>query len=133
MMFTARVYLNCDRYSFDGYQPEHQLATDADLVFCLKGHDSTQAANELWVVGNRMGCDLDGKTWPTDVRSLSKGDVIKLTVPGMPMDSPEYRGVLLTIDRVGFTAIAGLIDTAIVPLAGQDRVTSRPTPEVETR
>ncbi|MGW3932955.1 hypothetical protein ACWECC_33410 [Streptomyces microflavus] len=105
--YTATVYLNTARHSFDGYQPGHPLAeaTRPDnsplrLVFHpserIRTHEA--AADAAFTVGNHQGIDDNGQTWPGDVRSVSTGDVIKVT-------GPDHWIVHLSIDPSGFSAV----------------------------
>lgn len=103
---NVTVYMNTDPNNFDGYKPHHALATDDDLTLLVNDEE------EAFVVGNRMGADLNGKTWPSDVRSVSVGDVIHI-----------HPDSYVSIERFGFKEIP--TPDNIVPLAGHGRVTSR--------
>lgn len=35
-----------------------------------------EALEKVWVVGNRMGPDADGNSWPSECRSMCMGDVV---------------------------------------------------------
>ncbi|MFD4247295.1 hypothetical protein ACFWP3_37765 [Streptomyces sp. NPDC058525] len=117
--YTATVYMNTARHSFDGYQPHHPLAeaTRPDgsplcLVFHAsdrtRGHET--AAEAAFEVGNRQGPDDNGQSWPADVRSISVGDVIKVT-------GPDHWIIHLSVDSTGFstvpepTNLTGLVGT----------------------
>lgn len=127
MLYTVHAYVNCDRDNFSGLQPAHTLAEDGDLVFEVKGWDAIKAAKELWTVGNRMGCDIHGKEWPSDVRSLSVGDMLKIRPSDTGVEGYSVR--IYAIAKFGFDEIAKPINP-IVPLAGQGRVTRRPREEL---
>ncbi|OEJ23051.1 hypothetical protein AR457_38305 [Streptomyces agglomeratus] len=105
--YTATVYLNTARHSFDGYQHHHPLAeaTHPDgsplrLVFHASDRirDHEAAADAAYTVGNRQGADDNGQTWPADIRSVSVGDTIKVT-------GPDHWIVHLSVDHTGFSAV----------------------------
>ncbi|GAA2720580.1 MULTISPECIES: hypothetical protein [Streptomyces] len=88
--YTATVYMNTAPHSFHGHQHHHPLAaaTHPDgsplrLVFHASDgiRDHKDAAEAAFEVGNRQGSDDNGQTWPRDIRSVSVGDVIKVTGP----------------------------------------------------
>ncbi|MFD8670740.1 hypothetical protein ACFV1U_35875 [Streptomyces microflavus] len=106
-VFTATVYMNTHDDNFGGYQPGHPLAaaTRPDgsplrLVF----HTSTRirtheaAASAAFDVGNHARADDHGQTWPSDIRPVSVGDVIKVT-------SPDHWILHLSVDPTGFTPV----------------------------
>ncbi|MER7196093.1 hypothetical protein ACH4B8_40010, partial [Streptomyces flaveolus] len=74
------------------------------------------AADAAFTVGNRQGPDGTGQRWPADIRSVSVGDVVKVT-------GPDQWIVHLSVDPFGFTPVPE--PTHLTPLAGS-RVTSRP-------
>jgi len=37
---------------------------------------SASIAEKVWVIGNRMGRDANGTAWPSNVRSMSMGDMV---------------------------------------------------------
>ncbi|MEV4947921.1 hypothetical protein [Streptomyces sp. NPDC053755] len=105
--YTATVYMNSARRSFEGHQPCHLLAeaTRPDgsplcLVFYagdrIRGHET--AAEAAFEVGIHQGQDDNGQTWPADIRSVSVGDVIKVT-------SPDHWIIHLRVDSTGFSAV----------------------------
>lgn len=79
MQFNVTAYVNVHPDNFFGFKPDHPIALVG--AFTVKADDTLGAAREMWVIGNRMGCDLSGNTWPTDVRSMSVGDFIKVITP----------------------------------------------------
>ncbi|MYR55056.1 hypothetical protein GTY54_01935 [Streptomyces sp. SID625] len=104
--YTATVYMNTHRDNFDGYEPHHPLAaaTRRDgsalrLVFHasdrIRSHED--AADAAFEVGNDQGADDNGQTWP-NIRSVSGGDVIKVT-------GPDARTVHLSVDSYGFSPV----------------------------
>ncbi|MGW6202108.1 hypothetical protein ACWF9B_00410 [Streptomyces sp. NPDC055089] len=122
--YTATVYLNTAHDTFFGYQPHHPLAeatrTDGSplrLVFHTSPRirDSEDAADAAYTVGNDQRPDDNGQTWPRDVRSVSTGDVIKVT-------GPDHWIVHLSVEPTGFSAVPE--PTTLVDLAGT-RATSR--------
>ncbi|WP_225650983.1 hypothetical protein [Streptomyces solaniscabiei] len=134
--------MNTAPHSFAGYQPHHPLAaaTRTDdgallrLVFRASdrmcSHES--AADAAFTVGNRQGPDDTGQRWPADIRSVSVGDVVKVTGPDhwtihLSVDpfgfSPVPEPTHLSVDPFGFSPVPE--PTHLTPLAGS-RVTSRP-------
>ncbi|MER5615941.1 hypothetical protein [Streptomyces sp. NPDC002215] len=126
-MFTATVFMNtARRHSFDDYQPGHPLAeaTRPDgsplrLVFHtsdrITDHEAAAAADAAFAVGNRQRPDDNGQTWPTDIRFVSVGDVIKVT-------GPDHWIVYLSVDHLSFSAVPE--PTNLTGLAGT-RATNR--------
>lgn len=123
--YTATVYMNTHRDNFDGYQPHHPLAaaTRPDgsplrMVFHtsdrIRNHQD--AASAAFDVGNHQSADHNGQTWPGDIRSVSVGDVIKVT-------GPDHWIIHLSVDSFGFSAVPE--PTHLTGLAGKTRVTSR--------
>ncbi|MFV6051889.1 hypothetical protein ACNPQN_43100, partial [Streptomyces sp. NPDC056297] len=122
--WTATVYINTHDDNFDGHQPHHPLAaaTHPDgsplrLIFHTSDsvHSHETAAHAVFDVGNRQRPDDNGQTWPTDIRFVSTGDVIKVT-------GPDHWIVHLSVDPTGFSAVPE--PTTLVNLAGT-RATSR--------
>ncbi|MEV4868521.1 hypothetical protein [Streptomyces syringium] len=122
--YTATVDMNTTIHNFDGHQHHHPLAeaTRPDgsalrLVFhtSKRIRDHEDAADAAFAVGNRQCCDDDGQTWPTDIRSVSVGDVIKVT-------RPDQWIVHLSVDPTGFSAVPE--PTNLTDLVGT-RATSR--------
>ncbi|MGW3335760.1 hypothetical protein ACWDF9_35080 [Streptomyces rubiginosohelvolus] len=122
--YTVTVYMNTHPDNFGGYQPGHPLAaathpdgTPLRLVFhaSTRIHDHEAAASATFSVGNRVHADDHGQTWPDDIRSVSVGDVIKIT-------TPDHWTVHLQLDPVGFTPVPE--PTTLVPLT-DPRVTHR--------
>jgi len=130
-VYTATVYMNTAPHSYDGYQHHHPLAeaTRPDgsplrLAFHagsrIRSHEA--AADAAFTVGNRQGPDDNGLSWPTDVRSVSVGDVIKVT-------GPDHWIVYLSVDPFGFSAVPE--PTILVSLVGS-RASGRTTITVLT-
>ncbi|WP_189232813.1 hypothetical protein [Streptomyces flaveolus] len=124
-VYTVTVFMNTAPHSFDGYQPRHPLAVAAHtdgtpllLVFHATDriHSHEVAADAAFTVGNHQGPDHTGQRWPSDIRSVSVGDVVKVT-------GPDHWTIHLSVDPFGFTPVAE--PTHRTPLAGS-RVTSRP-------
>ncbi|MFC8019067.1 hypothetical protein [[Kitasatospora] papulosa] len=117
--YTVTVYMNTHDDNFDGYQPHHPLAaaTHPDgsplrLVFHASDriHDHQRAASATFDVGNHQRADDHGQTWPGEtLRSVSVGDVIKITGPG-------HWIIHLRIDPFGFTPVPE--PTHLTALAG---------------
>jgi hypothetical protein len=64
-----------------GYAAGDPLATLPHLAFTVDTDDPAAAPDALWGVGQKVGTDATGKTWPRWVRSLSIGDVAVVTSP----------------------------------------------------
>ncbi|MFF8618819.1 hypothetical protein [Streptomyces sp. NPDC015350] len=123
-VYTATVYINTHRDNFDGYEPHHPLATATRhdgsplrLVFRasdrIRSHED--AADAAFEVGNDQGADDNGQTWPGNIRSVSVGDVIKIT-------GPAAQTVHLRVDSYGFSPVPE--PTTLVALT-DPRVTHR--------
>ncbi|MFE0778961.1 hypothetical protein [Streptomyces sp. NPDC058861] len=123
-VYTATVYVNTARHSFDGYQHHHPLAeaihpngSPLRLVFHangrIRGHE--MAAEAAFEVGNGQSADDTGQTWPADIRSVSVGDVIKVT-------GPDHWIIHLSVEPSGFSAVPE--PTNLTGLAGS-RASSR--------
>ena len=100
----------------DGYQPTHPVATVG--YYDVEAEDFAGAANAMFHIGNRMGADTEGRTWPSDGRSLSVGDVLYVA-------DPDSAVQILAVARFGWTEIEQPADRLQVELAGTD-ATSRP-------
>ncbi len=78
MRYTVKLYLNVaddGAFFLGGYRASDPLATADDLTLRVEASDWQHACERAWVVGNREGADAEGRTWPSDVRSVSVGDV----------------------------------------------------------
>ncbi|MFE5407181.1 hypothetical protein ACFQ9Z_39145 [Streptomyces sp. NPDC056580] len=124
--YTVTVYVNTARHNFDGYRPRHPLAevthpngSPLRLVFHTNAHikDHEAAADAAYCVGNRQGVDDHGQSWPDDVRSVSTGDVVKVT-------SPDHWIIHLAVIGCGFSPVPE--PTLLVPLAGTRPTRRRP-------
>jgi hypothetical protein len=72
----------------------------------------------MFVIGNRQGLDLHGKRYPSDVRSLSVGDMVSVR------DAVTGTQSSFSVDRFGFTRLIEPINP-IVDIGGTN-ATSRP-------
>ncbi|MFF8478691.1 hypothetical protein [Streptomyces sp. NPDC015414] len=124
--YTVTVYVNTARHNFNGYRHRHPLAevTNPDgsplqLVFHanarIKDHET--AADAAYCIGNRQGIDDHGQSWPADVRSVSTGDVVKVT-------GPDHWIVHLAVIGCGFSPVPE--PTLLIPLAGTRATRRRP-------
>ncbi|MFJ9580884.1 hypothetical protein ACIRQF_31405 [Streptomyces sp. NPDC101191] len=123
-VYTATVYMNTHDDNFDGYEPHHPLAAairrdDSPLRLLFRASDRIRshedAADAAFEVGNHQGPDDNGQTWPDNIRSVSVGDVIKIT-------GPDARTVHLSVDSYGFSPVPE--PTTLVALT-DPRVTHR--------
>lgn len=101
----------------DGYQPAHPVATVG--YYDVEADGFTAAAEAMFAIGNRMAADTEGRTWPSDVRSLSVGDVLYVA------RNDDSAVQILACARAGWTEVPQPPDRRQVELAGTD-ATSRP-------
>ncbi|MEU1597968.1 hypothetical protein ABZ468_35340 [Streptomyces sp. NPDC005708] len=126
--YTVIVLVNVAKNHYDGYQVGHHVAevtatehdtTPLALVFHAAPYTKVDAvADAAWVVGNRMGADDAGQTWPRDVRSVSKGDVLAVT-------APDGTTVHLCVGSTRFSPAEPPMPHCMVPLAGTDASSRR--------
>lgn len=118
--YAATVFANVGPDNFFGYTASAPLA-EVD-TFRVEAHDPQSAVDALWPVGNKMRADADGKNYPRDVRSLSVGDLIRVTsrVEGWP-GRPEVS--FYAVSSFGWTPIPEPANP-IVPIEGTEH-TSR--------
>lgn len=79
----AEVYVKT-RHPFLAYRSGDELVrvtgpTGAPLLLTLCARTSNDVPQQVFDVGNHAGADVNGVTWPSDVRAVSVGDVIHLT------------------------------------------------------
>ncbi|MFE4304800.1 hypothetical protein ACFRR6_01785 [Streptomyces sp. NPDC056891] len=117
--FTVTAYVNVGAFPFYGYTSGDLVAevtatdnTPLRLAFAGDSYaDAHEAADAAFVVGNREARDDQGQSWPKDVRSLSVGDIVKVT-------DPNGTTIHLSVDSAGFSKIerplnrTGLIGTS---------------------
>lgn len=124
MEFTVTAYVNVAEHSFFGWKPTHPIAK-VD-TFRVKATDPLHALDSyfggLWAIGNRMACDLGGKEWPSDVRSLSVGDVAKVYTPPCH-EHPKGKVAWHATASVGWTEITE--PAHIVPIEGTSATSRR--------
>jgi hypothetical protein len=114
---------------YDGYTPGDPLACltaragGDPIVFAIDVESSEMVLEEMWVLGNRVRDDRQGRCWPADVRSLSTGDVLVVYPPGHPRVPPQA----FAVAPVGFDRIPAPPRSAWVSLEGSN-ATSRPLP-----
>lgn len=77
-MSTYRVtgFVNTTMKGFFGFKSEHPVAEVETYTVEATGPD--RAAEALFVIGNRQGTDVEGCGWPSDVRSVSVGDMVRV-------------------------------------------------------
>lgn len=120
--FHVEAYVNVDRECFFGLRPEHDIA----LVdtFEIKASGDQEAAGFMWTIGNKMSCDIHGKEWPSDVRSLSVGDVLRVKL-GPCHQYPEGHISVLGCASFGWDDLGDRLANRVVPIEGS-WATSRP-------
>jgi hypothetical protein len=138
MRYTVTAYVNVAEDSagrptgmLDGYKPGDKLArvgTVGEFQVEVPARppsefpSASSVFEKVFEIGNRMAADLDGNTWPSDVRSMSVGDVIEVRPYRAPLASQPV--AIMACDKVGWTAIRPPAPTDIVALAGTN-ATSR--------
>jgi hypothetical protein len=93
-MTVAQAYMNISKGHYDGYREDHIVVSAPDLIFRVDEHT---AAEDMFSIGNRMSTDLDGASWPSDVRSVSVGDVIGV--------GHQSKRVFFAVEPVGFKPV----------------------------
>lgn len=75
--------------NYNGYQLGQPLALvtetgphGAALTLQVTAATVLGAADLAWKIGNRQGSDTAGNCWPHDVRSVSVGDILRITDEG---------------------------------------------------
>jgi hypothetical protein len=116
--FHITVYLNVGPDNVAGLHPGDPVATDTDLQLTVTAAHPDAAAELAYAIGNRIDTDDNGHRWPTDVRTVSVGDLIQITGPSSP-------AVFRAVAAIGVHPVV-LLANPIVPLAGT-RATSRRT------
>lgn len=111
MRFIVRTYINDGPGRYDAYTPGDRVLIGPELTIDVPRDAVTRnadtptgfadvAANDVWQIGNRMGQDAHGRSWPSDVPSLSVGDVISIE-----REHSAWRRVV-AVARLGFEPIA---------------------------
>lgn len=115
--YRVTVYVNVGEDNFSGYTPRAPIA----LVdtFQIEADTPLDAAGTMWVIGNKEGGEIgyEGKPYPRDVRSLSVGDLVAVSLDG------ERQPRFFAVASVGWTEIPEPTNP-IVALAGT-KATSR--------
>ena len=97
--------------SFMEWTPGDPLVTAKDLAgFRVTASDEFEAAEKMFAVGNRVESDAYGEQWPTYVRSVSVGDVVRLTYS----ENGERVTKDLAVGRIGFFEVTGAPSVVIV-------------------
>jgi hypothetical protein len=73
-VITVHTFLNLGAGIFSDFLADDALMAGPDLA--IDATDPTDALHETYAVGNRVGGDARGRSWPSQVRSLSVGDVL---------------------------------------------------------
>ncbi|MET9611712.1 hypothetical protein [Kitasatospora indigofera] len=108
--------------NFDGYLPGHELAwasypDGGPLSLILEAQTPEIAADAAFVFGNGYAVDAEGRPWPGDVRSVSVGDILRVTDPCGAV-------LYLAVDSCGFDQVDAPAADRIWPLPGSS-ATSR--------
>jgi hypothetical protein len=114
---------------YDGYRSGDPLACVTaraggnPIVFAIDAENIDTVLEDMWVLGNRVREDRQGRCWPNDVRSLSTGDVLIVYPPG----HPQVRAEAFAVAPVGFDPVPAPARSSFVALEGSN-ATSRPAP-----
>lgn len=87
--YRITAYVNVGEGNFFGYHPRHEIAEVHTFVLARRNVTLHDVAENMWAIGNRIGCDSTGATWPSDVRSMSVGDVLAIRDPETTRTSVE--------------------------------------------
>lgn len=117
MNYRVTAYMNTDPENYAGYSRRHALANSGE-TYNIQAGSPESAAERMFAVGNRVEADAEGAKWPSDIRSISVGDVLAIR----EADSKQY--VFYAVDSIGWQAI-DLPDNPTTALAGHPRVTRR--------
>lgn len=112
--FEIAAFVNVSDGNFFGLVTGAQIAHVDD--FAVEATSFEAAAEAMFEVGNRYALDADGKAWPSDVNSLSRGDMLTVCDPA----ARDWK--FLAVDGSGWTETDGRYE--IVRLGGTHR-TSR--------
>jgi hypothetical protein len=121
--YAVRVFLNVAPLSFLGLRAHDPVATDTDLTVTVVAGDPLAAAEQAFTIGNHMAADETGRRWPHDVRSVSVGDLLRVTDLSAP--GPARPAYFFAVASVGFDPLPEPANP-VFPLAGTT-ATSRPT------
>lgn len=113
-IFTATVYVNVGEDNFFGYTPTSPLA-EVDYPLTVHAETPLSAAEAVFAIANRMAttpAHPGGRlqVWPSDVRSLSVGDLVRLRAGDGTL-------TFFSVDSFGWTEVPEPTNP-IVPLAG---------------
>lgn len=124
-LITANVTVDRphDR-AFTEYQAGDKVATVG--YYTVEADDPFAAAEMMFQIGNRYGhgLELNGQEWPSDVRSLSVGDVLYVA-GGTESETTSVH--ILAVASMGYTEVPQPSNACQVRLEGTD-ATSRPEP-----
>ena len=121
-VFRITVYVNVGPGNFAGLKPGDPLATSTDLQLTVTATHPDAAAEQAYAIGNRIDTDDRGRGWPPDVRSVSVGDVLKV--------SGQAETVFYAVTGIGFHAV-GEPANPIVPLTGTRATSRQPSEDPE--
>ncbi len=102
-----RALMNDGDGRFFAYEPSDLLRVGPTLT--IDAPDVQTGLGKAYEIGNRMGADETGLTWPSDVRSLSVADVLVVS-DGLKDHTDPSDIQAFTVDHVGF----GPVDPTLV-------------------
>ena len=117
MQYRVRAYIKADHANpFRNYRFGEDVAFVGQFEIKAADWDDEHAAEGMFTVGNKMGCDIHGKEWPATVRSLSVGDVLRVIQP--PNNRyPEGHDTWLACGGTGWDEIPRPADPHFITLA----------------
>lgn len=83
MRYQVIVYVNVSEdgtFFLRGIGPKDPIAKVG--TFQVDADTPEDAAHRMWPVGNKINADDAGTDYPRDVRSLSVGDLLSVSIPG---------------------------------------------------
>jgi hypothetical protein len=80
--YTVATLINEGEGRFFAYDKDDRLVPGPILV--VDADSLEGAAEKAFAVGNRQGVDAEGNSWPSNVRSISSGDVVTITADDTP-------------------------------------------------
>lgn len=76
-IYFVQVYANTSSH-FDEWSPGDSLLTHGEMRLRVVVPTPGHAPDEAFKIGNRIGQDDTGKSWPNWIRSVSVGDVVEV-------------------------------------------------------
>jgi hypothetical protein len=87
--YNVQTFLNTGKGRFVGYSIDDGVT--AGPMLSIDADNIMSALDDAYMVGNGLTGDAFGFTWPTNVRSLSVGDIVAIGNPSL--SETEYWAV----------------------------------------